>query len=432
MVKAEKRRVGAAAAQRICSAMRSHPGRIRRENQDCCAAAPELGIYAVADGMGGAAGGELASNLAVEAFLYSIGQSSQPSSHAHPRDRLEDAVSAANLAVFARAEKYRALRGMGTTVVAALIERTDDTYTAWLANVGDSRCYLLRDGVLQQLTTDHSLVEEQIEAGLLTREQAESSPVRNVITRAIGPQPAVAAEIAGHDLAPGDVLLLASDGLTKELTTEEIARLLMRDAGDLDASCEALVRAANVHGGRDNITVLLVACEEAVSPDAYTHKPEGESNRMSKDLYFDDFHVGQKFNSITSYTVTAAEIKDFGQKYDPQPFHLDEAAGEASFFHGLAASGWLTAAIVMRLRVQSLRVSGGMIGAGAEEMRWTEPVRPGDTLRTEIEVTGLRIARSRPQYGIVTTTTNCYNQDDKVVMRATVNFLAPLRSTVSK
>src|SRR6185437_16256352 len=117
---------------------------------------------------------------------------------------------------------------------------------------------------------------------------------------------------------------------------------------------------------------------------------------MAKDLYFDDFYLGQKFNSITSYTVTAAEIKDFCQKYDPQPFHLDEAAGEASFFHGLAASGWLTAAIVMRLRVQSLAVAGGMIGAGAEEMRWTEPVRPGDTLRTEIEVVGLRQSQRRP------------------------------------
>lgn len=152
---------------------------------------------------------------------------------------------------------------------------------------------------------------------------------------------------------------------------------------------------------------------------------------MSKELYFEDFHVGQKFNSVASYTVTAAEIKEFGQKYDPQPFHLDEAAGEASFFHGLAASGWLTAAIVMRLRVQSLPVTGGMIGAGTEEMRWTEPVRPGDTLRTEIEVVGLRKSRSRPDYGIVTTTTHCYNQQNKVVLRATVNFLAPLRSSES-
>jgi acyl dehydratase len=150
---------------------------------------------------------------------------------------------------------------------------------------------------------------------------------------------------------------------------------------------------------------------------------------MQKDLYFEDFHVGQKFDSVGTYTVTAAEIKEFGQKYDPQPFRLDEAAGEGSFFHGLAASGWLTAAIVMRLRVQSIQVSGGMIGAGAEEMRWTEAVRPGDTLRTEIEVTGVRYARKRKEYGVVTTTTKAINQRDQVVMRATVNFLAPLRPT---
>jgi acyl dehydratase len=148
---------------------------------------------------------------------------------------------------------------------------------------------------------------------------------------------------------------------------------------------------------------------------------------MPKDLYFEDFQVGQHFDSAGTYTVTAQEIKEFGQKYDPQPFHLDEAAGEGSFFHGLAASGWLTAAIVMRLRVLSIKVSGGMIGAGAEEMRWTEPVRPGDTLRTEIEVVGVRIAKSRPDYGVVTTTTKCFNQRDQVVLRSTVNFLAPLR-----
>src|ERR1017187_3005537 len=151
---------------------------------------------------------------------------------------------------------------------------------------------------------------------------------------------------------------------------------------------------------------------------------------MPKDLYFEAFYVGQRFDSLGTYTVTAAEIKEFGQKYDPQPFHLDEAAGEGSFFHGLAASGWLTAAIVMRLRVLSIRVSGGMIGAGAEEMRWTEPVRPGDTLRTEIEVIGVRYARKRKDYGVVTTTTKAINQNGQVVLRSTVNFLAPLRAAV--
>jgi acyl dehydratase len=150
---------------------------------------------------------------------------------------------------------------------------------------------------------------------------------------------------------------------------------------------------------------------------------------MPKELYFEDFYVGQKFDSIGSYKVTAAEIKEFGQKYDPQPFHLDEAAGEGSFFKGLAASGWLTAAIVMRLRVQSITVAGGMIGAGVEEMRWTTPVRPNDTLRSEIEVLGVRHSNSRKDYGIVRTRSIAYNQRNEVVMRATVNFLAPVRPT---
>src|ERR1700727_719125 len=119
---------------------------------------------------------------------------------------------------------------------------------------------------------------------------------------------------------------------------------------------------------------------------------------MSQEFYLEDFYIGQRFNSPGRAKVTVAEIKEFGQKYDPQPFHLDEAAGQGSFFKGLAASGWLTAAIVMRLRVQSIEVAGGMIGAGVEEMRWTEPVRPGDTIRTEIEVVGVRHSTSRPDF----------------------------------
>ena len=148
---------------------------------------------------------------------------------------------------------------------------------------------------------------------------------------------------------------------------------------------------------------------------------------MSKEMYFEDFYVGQKMNSVGSAKVTAEEIKEFGKKYDPQPFHLDEAAGEGSFFKGLAASGWLTAAIVMRLRVQSITVAGGMIGAGVEEMRWTMPVRPGDTLRTEIEVLGARQSSSRHEYGIVRTRTLALNQRNEVVLRSIVNFLAPLK-----
>jgi len=149
---------------------------------------------------------------------------------------------------------------------------------------------------------------------------------------------------------------------------------------------------------------------------------------MPTDLYFEDLHPGMKFTSNRSYRVTAEEIKEFAEQYDPQPFHLDEAAGESSFFQGLAASGWLTAAIVMRLRVESIHIAGGMIGAGVEEIRWMQPVRPGDSLRTEAEILNVRLSSSRPQYGIVRSRTLVYNQRDEIVMRSVVNFMAPLRT----
>ena len=149
---------------------------------------------------------------------------------------------------------------------------------------------------------------------------------------------------------------------------------------------------------------------------------------MADELYFEDLQPGMKIRSVRSYEITVEEIKEFAAKYDPQPFHLDEAAGENSFFKGLAASGWLTAAIVMRLRVQSVTVAGGMIGAGVEEMRWTLPVRPGDSIRTEIEVVGVRLSNSRKEFGVVRTRTLAFNQCDEVVMRSTVNFLAPVRT----
>jgi acyl dehydratase len=148
---------------------------------------------------------------------------------------------------------------------------------------------------------------------------------------------------------------------------------------------------------------------------------------MADELYFEDFFPGQTFDSLNSYRVRSAEIIEFGERYDPQPFHIDEAAGENSFFHGLAASGWLTAAIAMRLRVQAIRVAGGMIGAGVEDMRWTRPVRPNDSLRTHSEILHVRQLASRPEYGLVRSRTNVYNQRNEIVLQSIVNFLAPLR-----
>jgi protein phosphatase len=297
--------------------MLSDCGRVRHANQDACAALPEHGAFVVCDGMGGAAGGEVASHLATEIFLDCLahrhcpasgpdaGNSSeknsadlnsvparapQPSANGsatRPRARLAEAIRAANQAVFRYSRKSPSLHGMGTTLVALLWEedtpRSKDAQassTLWLAHVGDSRCYLFRSGELHQLTQDHSLVAEQVRAGVLSRVQATASPMRNIITRAIGSQSTVEAEIASHATQPGDLYLLASDGLSHELEDNAIAQILasavrpstlaasrrnsaapgpaMQSA--LDTACQELVEAANANGGRDNITVLLVAC----------------------------------------------------------------------------------------------------------------------------------------------------------------------------
>jgi len=149
---------------------------------------------------------------------------------------------------------------------------------------------------------------------------------------------------------------------------------------------------------------------------------------QEEELYFEDFYSGQKFNSLRSYRITTKEIISFGESYDPQPFHIDEAAGKNSFFSGLCASGWLTAAIVMRLRVESIKVKGGMIGAGVEEMRWTHPVHPEDRLRTESEILNVRRSVSRPGFGIIRSRTTVFNQHDDIVMKSIVNWLAPVKN----
>jgi PPM family protein phosphatase len=251
-------------------AMLSHRGRVRRVNQDACAALPEHGAFVVCDGIGGAAAGEVASRLAADAFLdwfrgtgSANGKTSSDAAGTRSQVRLQSAIKAANDAVFRYSRRAPHLSGMGTTLVAALWD-VMDAGRLWLANVGDSRCYRLRSGALELLTEDHSLVQEQVRAGTLSSIQAAASPMRNIITRAIGSLIYVEADITSHATEPSDIYLLASDGLTRELQDEAIAGILTRALGaasdaPLETACHALVDAANGHGGRDNITVLLLA-----------------------------------------------------------------------------------------------------------------------------------------------------------------------------
>lgn len=146
--------------------------------------------------------------------------------------------------------------------------------------------------------------------------------------------------------------------------------------------------------------------------------------KSSKMLDFEDFHVGQTFDSDT-YEMTRERIHAFAAEFDPQPFHLEDAVADVSFFEGLAASGWHTAAVAMRLRVQAIRVTGGMVGAGIDEIRWTKPVRPGDILALREEVVATRLLTSRPQFGLIRMISTTTNQHGEVVMTMKVSALAP-------
>lgn len=223
-------------------------GRVRRVNEDAFVLRPEAGVFVVCDGMGGAAAGETASRLAADTaanVLVGSGQSD---------GAMRDAVRQANAAVYERARQDSQLEGMGTTLVALRLGET----AACVAHVGDSRCYRWRDGLLQRLTQDHSLVEEQVRIGRMTREQARRSPMQNVITRAVGTRSEVVADVQELPLQRGDVFLLASDWLTRELTDAALSAILAATGDDLQLACERMVAGANAAGGRDNVTCVLV------------------------------------------------------------------------------------------------------------------------------------------------------------------------------
>ena len=219
-------------------------GRTRAGNED--AAVAEEGLFAVADGMGGHAGGEVASRLAIETLRTKV-----------PTDGLVAAVQIANDAILERAGRDQALRGMGTTLCALALVEEDGVTRIDVVNVGDSRAYLFRDGELEQITEDHNYVAELEREGRLTPEEARVHPQRNIITRVLGNDPDVEVDTFPIDPFRGDRFLLCSDGLFNEVENDEIAGVL-RAQRDLQEAVDDLVRLANERGGRDNITVVAV------------------------------------------------------------------------------------------------------------------------------------------------------------------------------
>jgi serine/threonine protein phosphatase PrpC len=245
-------------------AVLSHPGLRRPSNEDSYSARPELGLFMVADGMGGHVAGEVASRVAVEAIAGFVGETSLADQNrtwpfsmdpgatveAH---RLTCAFRLANRRIADEMATTESLRGMATTASALLV--TD--HKATVAHVGDSRVYRLRAGRLEQVTRDHSWVEEQVRAGVMTASDARRHPWRNVVTRALsgGDDPDI--DVLETALEPGDRWLLCSDGLFGVVTDERIQELLTGD-GPLQAMCQRLVDEANQAGGPDNITTLLL------------------------------------------------------------------------------------------------------------------------------------------------------------------------------
>jgi protein phosphatase len=225
-------------------AVASDTGRKRRRNEDNYVVSPPL--FAVADGMGGAQAGEVASKLAASTLE---GDESAP---LHGVERVASLIHEANRRVYERATTDPAASGMGTTMTVALV----DDGTVAIGHVGDSRAYLVRDGRMEQLTDDHSLVNELLKSGKLSPEEAEGHPQRSVITRAVGTDPDVEVDAFTIDAREGDVFLLCSDGLTDMVEDEDILDLLERHRDDLDRAVRSLVAAANRGGGEDNITAV--------------------------------------------------------------------------------------------------------------------------------------------------------------------------------
>jgi PPM family protein phosphatase len=228
------------------SASLTDTGRRRRHNEDAYVAEPPL--FAVADGMGGAQAGELASSLAAEALRDDTSQR-----EGGGEQRVDELIQAANRRVYERQSEDATASGMGTTMTVALVE---DGRVA-IGHVGDSRAYLVRDRRLEQLTEDHSLVAELVRSGKLSPEEADTHPQRSVITRALGTDPDVDVDTFSVETKPGDLFLLCSDGLTSMVDDETILSEVERNRGDLGAAAKALVRAANKGGGEDNITVVF-------------------------------------------------------------------------------------------------------------------------------------------------------------------------------
>lgn len=246
---------------KIATALLSDTGRIRQNNEDAVGEDADLGLLVLADGMGGYNAGEVASGIAVDTLITHVREhweqaATDTARHddlGWPAKLLRTGIELGNRTIQQVAQTQPQCAGMGTTIVACVLY--DDVVS--VAHVGDSRLYRLRDGRLEQLTRDHSLVEELIARGRYSREEALQLARKNIVTRALGVQPDVQVDLMEEPVSTGDILLLCSDGLTDMLADEMIAHTLRESTHDLPQAARHLIKQANEQGGRDNISVVL-------------------------------------------------------------------------------------------------------------------------------------------------------------------------------
>lgn len=239
-------------------ALKSHPGKVRPLNEDAVGADPSIGLFILADGLGGYNAGEVASTMTVSMLLTDLGvqlaRADGSPEMFDPTDALRSALVAMNSAIFRAALNSSAYEGMATTVVIAWFLGG----RLWVAHAGDSRLYRLRGGHLEQITRDHSFSQELVDAGMVSAEEARVLPAKNLVTKALGATPDLEPEVHDYDVLPGDIVLMCSDGLTEMVTHLEIGGLIAGCGYDVVESARRLIDLANEAGGRDNTSVILV------------------------------------------------------------------------------------------------------------------------------------------------------------------------------
>ena len=249
---------------KVTAAGLSDIGRKRKGNEDSYHIDPERGLFIVADGMGGHVAGEVASRLAVQTIQEFMRLSDTDSEITWPFEfdenlseggnRIQAAIQLANREIGRHMASQEEHRGMGTTVVTAVI--ADDS--CYIGHVGDSRAYLIRDGEIRQLTRDHTFVNEQVEKGFLSKAEADRHPARNILTRAVGSADDLTVDLSETPLKSGDYVLLCSDGLSSMVEDQDILKVVEEKKDNIEEACAGLVNLANEHGGWDNVTAVLI------------------------------------------------------------------------------------------------------------------------------------------------------------------------------